>query len=91
VSTHEIDKLSPEVKDFEPRLALDGGKDGLVTIRQLLKQLGKKIYPDGCLLLEIGQGQGTAVTSLINEYLPGAKIELVPDLNTIDRIAKVIL
>jgi len=89
VSTHEIDKLSPEVKDFEPRLALDGGEDGLVTIRQLLKQIGKKIYPDGCLLLEIGQGQGEMVTHLIKEYLPWAKIEAFSDLNTIDRVLKV--
>lgn len=90
VPTQEIDELSPEVKDFEPRLALDGGEDGLVTIGQLLKQIDKKISPEGCLLFEIGQGQGTAVTSLINKYLPGAKTELVPDLNAIDRIAKVI-
>lgn len=90
VKNTEIEMLSPEVKDFEPRLALDGGQDGLTRIHQLLEQLDGKLLPDGCLLLEIGQGQTVPVTSWINRHFPEAKIELLPDLNAIDRVVKVI-
>lgn len=89
VSTYEIDKLSPEIKDFEPRLALDGGQDGLAKIRQLFGQVDSKLYTGGCLLLEVGQEQGTIVTSLTNSHFPKARIELLPDLNTINRVIKV--
>lgn len=90
VKNMELEKLSAEVKDFEPQLALDGGQDGLTKIHQLLEQLDGKLLPGGCLLLEIGQGQTVPVTSGINRHFPEAKIELLPDLNAIDRVVKAI-
>lgn len=89
VRNSELKKLSPEVKDFEPKSALDGGEDGLAKIYQLLGQVKDKLLPNGCLLLEIGQGQEEVITSWINNHLPGAKIRLIPDLNTINRVVKV--
>jgi release factor glutamine methyltransferase len=71
---------------FEPLLALNGGSDGLEAIRQLCRQLSHQLQPRGHLLLEIGQGQVTAVTSLLHELFPGAKIEVTPDLGGIDRV-----
>ena len=70
----------------EPRLALDGGVDGLGRIRQLCRQAGDKLRPSGHMLLEIGQGQAEAVTMLLRSLFPGAKIEVLPDLSGIDRV-----
>jgi len=87
----ELQGLSPEITNFEPMIALTGGEDGLDKIRQLLEQAEGKIDSGGCLLLEIGQGQDKAVSSLINSYFPKANIELFPDLSGIYRLVKVIL
>jgi len=91
VKNHEMRTLTPEIIDFEPTVALAGGKDGLDIIRQLLIQVPGKIRPNGCLLLEIGYGQDKAVNSLINSCFPHASIKLIPDLSGINRIAKILL
>jgi len=70
----------------EPRLALDGGVDGLQRIRQLCRQAGDKLRPSGHMLLEIGQDQAEAVTMLLRSLFPGAKIGVLPDLSGIDRV-----
>ena len=72
--------------NFEPLLALNGGSDGLEKICQLCRQANNKLYPDGYLLLEIGQGQGRAVTTFLRSLFPSAKIEVTPDLGGIDRV-----
>lgn len=76
----------PRISPFEPPLALNGGSDGLQKIRQLCRQVNSKLRPTGYLLLEIGQGQGRAVTTLLRSLFPHAKIEIVPDLGGIDRV-----
>ena len=82
-----------EISDdsFEPVLALNGGGDGLKPIRQLCHQLGGKLRPGGYLLLEIGQGQKAAVTSLLTSIFPLAEIEVTPDLSGIDRVVSAVL
>jgi release factor glutamine methyltransferase len=70
----------------EPRLALDGGVDGLGRIRQLCRQAGGKLRPSGHMLLETGQGQAEAVTMLLRSLFPGARIDVLPDLSGIDRV-----
>ncbi len=91
VRNADLAALNPEIRDFEPEIALAGGEDGLDRIREMLKQMPAKLNDDACLLLEIGYGQGDAVTSLIKERFPHADIELVPDLGGIDRVLKVAL
>ncbi|MBI4283620.1 MAG: peptide chain release factor N(5)-glutamine methyltransferase [Chloroflexi bacterium] len=76
---------------FEPALALDGGTDGLEKIRQLCLQMEAKLHPGGSLLLEIGQGQGRAVTSFLRYLFPLAKIELASDLSGIERVVSLTL
>jgi len=89
IKTCEFRDLSPEIRDYEPTTALAGGKDGLDKIQQMLEQTpGKSSYGD-CFLLEIGQGQGVMVTSLIKSYFPQASIELISDLGGIERVVKV--
>jgi release factor glutamine methyltransferase len=89
IRNSELANLSPEITDFEPRAALDGGHSGLAQIRRLLKQAERKISPGGRLLFEIGQTQEKAVVSLINHYLPKAKSELIPDLGGIKRAVRI--
>ena len=76
---------------FEPLLALNGGADGLEPIRRLCHQLGGKLRPGGCLLLEIGQGQKKAVTSLLGSLFPLAEIEVARDVSGIDRVVSAVL
>jgi len=76
----------PNLANFEPLLALDGGSDGLEKIRQLCRQVKDKLRPKGCLLLEIGQGQKRAVTTFLRSLFPSSKIEAAPDLSGIDRV-----
>jgi release factor glutamine methyltransferase len=57
-------KLMPEVRDYEPRLALDGGDDGLQAYRQLAVQAGRVLVPGGWLLVEVGIGQAADVNAL---------------------------
>jgi len=87
----EFCTLRPEIVDFEPVIALAGGEDGLDKIRCLLHQTPGKIRPGGCLLLEAGQGQDKAVSSIINSHFPQASIELIPDLSGINRVVKAVL
>ena len=89
----EFVDLSPEIREHEPTVAWAGGRDGLDKIREMLEQVqgkrGAHCWGSVCLLLEIGQGQGEMVTSLVNGYFPQASIELVSDLGGIERVVKV--
>jgi release factor glutamine methyltransferase len=60
----ELATLMPEVRDFEPHLALDGGPDGLDAYRALAGQAGRVLIPGGWLLVEVGMGQAPAVQAL---------------------------
>ncbi len=70
----------------EPKQALDGGEDGLDTIRLLCCQVEDKINAGGHLLLEIGLGQKDAVADLLKNIASVKDIEVIPDLQGIDRI-----
>jgi release factor glutamine methyltransferase len=71
---------------FEPRLALDGGSDGMQRIRHLCRQVSSKLSADGFLLLEMGQGQREAITTFLHNLFPDGGIEVLPDLSGIDRV-----
>jgi len=76
---------------FEPFVALNGGVDGLDKIRQLCNQASNKLLPQGCLLLEIGQGQRKAIVTFLKNLFPLSEIEVIPDLSGIDRIVSLTL
>jgi release factor glutamine methyltransferase len=71
---------------FEPRLALDGGKDGLSQIRRFCTQVNGKVKPGGSILLEIGEGQSEEVVSLLLNCFPKAQIEVFKDFGGADRV-----
>ena len=64
VPSGELAALMPEVRDFEPQLALDGGVDGLDAYRALARQAGVVLTAAGWLLVEVGSGQAPAVQEL---------------------------
>ena len=78
----------PEVNTsgFEPRLALDGGPDGLDMIKELCLQAGDKLRPGSCLLLELGMGQSPVVSQILRQLYPLAAIEILSDLAGIERV-----
>ena len=57
IATEEVDRLEAGVKDFEPRLALDGGPGGLAMVADLIEEAPSLLKPGGYLLLEIGSAQ----------------------------------
>ncbi len=75
-----------QLPNSEPMLALNGGSNGLEKIYQLCRQASDKLHTGGCLLLEIGQGQKRAITTLLHDLFPSAGIEVTPDLSGIDRV-----
>jgi release factor glutamine methyltransferase len=73
---------------FEPRLALDGGADGLTAIGRLVDLLPKGLAADGVAFLEIGADQGEAIRALAMDRLPGWSCTVIPDLAGLPRIAR---
>lgn len=67
VATADIDTLSADVKDHEPRLALDGGPDGLTFYRRIALESPSRLNPGGTVIVEIGEGQESAVERLFTE------------------------
>ncbi|MFM7464633.1 MAG: peptide chain release factor N(5)-glutamine methyltransferase [Cyanobium sp.] len=67
IPSHEIDELDPVVRDHEPRLALDGGHDGLSSIRTIAEEAPSALAPGGWLLLEHHHVQSEQVLSLLDE------------------------
>ena len=65
IPSADLAALMPEVREFEPLLALDGGADGLSAYRLLAAQARALLKPGGWLLLEVGIGQAEAVTELL--------------------------
>ena len=79
------------VTRYEPRLALDGGADGLDLIRHLLRQVPQAANPGALILLEIGAGQGEAVLALVRQALAPRDTRLLLDYAGLDRIIRVSL
>ena len=85
ITTEECGKLMPEVKDYEPMLALDGKEDGLYFYKKIIKEAKNYLNPDGMLAFEIGYDQGEAVKSLM-EAQDFDCVEIKKDLAGLDRL-----
>jgi len=85
IASEVIETLEPEVKDHEPRLALDGGPDGLAHYRVLAPEILRVLKPGGLFAMEIGYDQKNAVETLFNTA--GAEgVWTIPDLAMHDRV-----
>ena len=86
VSGAEYEKLDAKVRNHEPKLALDGGADGLDIYRKLAADAGSHLKKDGALLLEIGLLQGPAVKKLLEDSDAFGPIKIEKDFNRNDRV-----
>ena len=85
VPTAEVDARHGSL-GYEPRIAVDGGPDGLDLLRRLFADLPARAAPGATVLLEIGVGQAEAISRLVP---PGASVVVVPDLAKLDRVLRI--
>lgn len=84
----DIQNLQSEVKNFEPILALDGGKSGLDFYKILAQEAHKYLLPEGTLLVECGEGQAEEIVKMLEAF----EFKMVTrDLNGIDRFIRAML
>ena len=86
VPSGRLDSLQPEVRDYEPREALDGGPDGTDLLRPLLRQAEAYLQPGGAVMLEIDEEQGPAMAEAARSAFPDAGVRVLPDLAGRDRV-----
>lgn len=89
IPTPEWERLPAEIREHEPRAALDGGPDGLDAIRRLLQAAPDHLQDGGALFAEIGADQGAAVRVLAEAAFPGRTVAVEPDLAGRDRVLAV--
>jgi release factor glutamine methyltransferase len=83
-----VKKTDMNIKS-EPKLALDGGMEGLDKINELCRQAPSKVNFGGRLLLEVGQGQAEVVKAILHNVIPDGVIDIFKDLSGIDRVVSV--
>lgn len=85
IKTEEIDTLDKEVKDYEPRIALDGGEAGLDFYRRICEGAKQRLSEHGKLFLEAGYGEAEEIKKMLeNDF----NVEIIKDISGIDRIIK---
>lgn len=85
IASAEVDRLMPEVRDHEPRMALDGTEDGLEFYRRIIAEAGQYLVSSGMLFFEIGYDQGQAVSELMREH-GYREVQVVQDYVGLDRV-----
>ena len=86
VSAAEYEKLDRNVKDYEPKLALLAGDDGLDVYRRIIEKADQFLKSDAALMLEIGFAQGSAIKELLEKNGAFSQIRIEKDLHNNDRI-----
>lgn len=85
IPSAELTTLQREVQ-YEPKLALDGGEDGLKFYRRIASEVTDYLLPGGELCMEVGAGQATDVMNLLKHHCPGTETGSARDLNGIERV-----
>jgi release factor glutamine methyltransferase len=85
IAAHEFARLSPEVRTHDPRLALDGGADGLSAYRAIISDLVRLLDAHGVAVLELGRGQESPVAKLARDARLFVAGRARPDLAGIPR------
>ncbi|MCR4617726.1 MAG: peptide chain release factor N(5)-glutamine methyltransferase [Lachnospiraceae bacterium] len=86
IASKEVDGLMPEVKDYEPRMALDGEESGLVFYEKIIPEAKKRLAKGGSIYFEIGYDQGEAVRELL-EKEGFIEVRIIKDYAGLDRVA----
>ena len=85
VKSEDVEKLDVEVKNYDPKLALDGGIDGYDYYRKIIFNAPNYLKKGGFIFFEVGQGQAKEVAGLLKKY-NFVDIEILNDYNKIERI-----
>ena len=88
IPSTDIEGLQREVKNYEPRLALDGGADGLDFYRRIAAEAPKYLNRGGMLIMEVGAGQASEVVKM---FKGNAYAMIIQDFNGVDRYVKIVL
>jgi release factor glutamine methyltransferase len=91
VTTADYLALPPEIRDHEPRGALDGGPDGLDVIRRLLTEAPAHLASGGAICLEFGVGQEETLLAAARQRFPSARMQVKHDMAGRPRVLAVLL
>ena len=86
IPSHVIETLQDDVRHYDPRIALDGGKDGLDPYRILFRALPSLLKPGGMFVFEFGIGQSLAMLALAGAVPQLRDVAIIKDLSDIDRV-----
>ena len=86
VMSGEHDTLSPDIRDYEPHIALFAGEDGLSIIRRLITEAPNYLHPEGKLIFEIGDKQAEQVKELLEEQPAYQNYQFIKDYAGIERV-----
>jgi release factor glutamine methyltransferase len=90
IPSREIAELAPDIRDYEPRLALDGGPEGLAALRRVVAGAPARLVPSGVLALEVGAGEAAAVAALFTDE-GFDRVEIARDCGRIERVVSGVL
>jgi release factor glutamine methyltransferase len=88
IKSEDIEKIMPEVRNYEPWKALDGGLTGLDFYRSIIPMAVERLEENGFLILEIGHDQADEVTALLNNFSCYQNIKVIQDYSGYDRVIK---
>lgn len=88
ISGRDMESLSPEIKKYEPMIAIYGGRDGLNFYRRIIQDAYRYLIPGGLLMMEIGYGQAANIKYLFEKHGGYEDITIIHDLAGIERIMK---
>jgi release factor glutamine methyltransferase len=86
VSHTEFSELPREIRDYEPRHALNGGPDGLAAIKHIIKEAPAVLSQGGALIMEIGGDQTESVSALVRDSQRYARYQIIKDYSGLDRV-----
>ena len=86
VMSSELPTLDPEVRMYEPLVALDGGDDGLDVVRRLLASVSDHLRPEGVVLLEMDPRQVVRASESVAQAMPAATVRAANDLTGRERV-----
>lgn len=88
IPSSQIEGLPREIAEFEPRIALDGGPDGLQFFRRIVAESGSFLEAGGWLMLELGEGQGEAVADMIRDTGVFTSPQIIEDYSGANRVIR---
>jgi release factor glutamine methyltransferase len=89
IPSNDIEKLQVDIKDYEPRLALDGGEQGFQIIERMLDESKGKLKKRGVIFLELHETHSLIVRDLIRDNMPLYRVNFIRDFAGIERFAKI--